>query len=193
MSGEATTQIPAAATPEWIEWPESVCRACFLVCLLNLCVFTISWRKLEAQCSPCARATWWEAKQVSVWVSPLATRWAAEVFWTEKDGWEGIHPRLICEFCSESCWLPQWIYFCDPAGFRNFFKLWMQDFYRLHCVEVFSCSVSIYHLAVFPPFMSCFGCILASGWASSACTGSLCSGRTGCSTRSQQKSPVPFP
>lgn len=40
MSGEATTQIPAAATPEWIEWPESVCRAFFLlVCLLRIFVY----------------------------------------------------------------------------------------------------------------------------------------------------------
>lgn len=61
MSGEERKQIPAAATAERIEWPESVGRAFFFFffssCLPaeDICVFTISWRKPEARCSPCAR------------------------------------------------------------------------------------------------------------------------------------------
>lgn len=165
-------------------------------CWGYLCIYDFLEETGGSALALCACQTEREATRVSMWVSVLATYWADEVFWTEKDEF----PER--EFIDVSFVNLVWtlvhclsgFQFWELAGFWNFFKLWMQDFYRVHWLcESVSCSVSICPPAVFPSFMPCFGCVLASGWAFSAGTGSLCSGRTGCSTRSQQKSPVPFP
>lgn len=83
---------------------------------------------------------------------------------------------------------PEGCYVRGPLGILDLFlkfgfKTSIQFLYRsLPLLVSFSPPV------VFPAFMCCCDHDLESGWVCSAGTGSLRSGRTGCSTRSQQKS-----
>lgn len=120
MSGEERKQILAAATAEWIEWPESLRRAFFFFFFLSacwgyLCIYDFLEETGGSALALCVCQTEREAKRVSMWVSPLATYWADEVFWTEKEEfprtWEGIHRRLLRKFGLNSGSSPQWISF----------------------------------------------------------------------------------
>lgn len=187
-----------------IEWPESVRAPYFFffhlsACWGYLCIYDFLEETRGLVLALCACQTEWETQQVCMWVSVLATRWADEVFWTEKDDfhqtWVGIHRQPVREFRS-----------LKQKNHLRGFILWSHNILELldflgstvsiDCVKLFSCSFFVFKSALqqyFLLFMCCSGCILTSGWTSSAGTGSLCSGRTGCSTRSQEKSLVLFP
>lgn len=84
-------------------------------CWGYLCIYDFLEETGGSALALCACQSEREAKRVSMWVSPLATYWADEVFWTEKEGfprtWEGIHRRLLRKFGLNSGSSPQWISF----------------------------------------------------------------------------------
>lgn len=185
-----------------MNWMAGIFAPCFFfffflsACWGYLCIYDFLEETGGSALALCACQSEREAKRVSMWVSPLATYWADEVFWTEKEGfprtWEGIHRRLLRKFGLNSGSSPQWISFLRSR--RILELLQTLDAGLLPCsLIVWTCFPVVFWSALlqsFLLFMPCFGCVLCSGWAG---TGSLWSGRTGCSTRSQQKSPVPFP
>lgn len=192
MSGEERKQIPAAATEQGLNWMAGICVPCFFFfsCLPaeDICVFTISWRKPEAWCS--LRVGVRQSKRHSKFACESVCLLRVEqmkCFEQKRTiAWEGIQRQLVREFHSLKKIKKK-----SPhclSGFNFVILQYFGTFWLFFFFFFLICPPS-----VFPAFMYCFGCILASGWASSAGTGSLCSGRTGCSTRSQEKSPVPLP
>lgn len=78
-----------AATEQGINWMAGICAPCFyfffLACWGYLCIYDFLEEARGLVLALCVCQTEWETQQVCTWVSLLATRWAAEVFWTEKD------------------------------------------------------------------------------------------------------------
>lgn len=184
---------------------------CFFLPGEDICVFTVSWRKLWARCILCVcvcQAVWErERAQASKHVSNSLSMQRVEQLNSILNSpalWRGrLSPDLrqkkreylfVRSFILVLFFLfvldvrPEGCYVRGPLGILDLFlkfgfKTSIQFLYRsVPLLVSFSPPV------VFPAFMCCCDHDLESGWVCSAGTGSLRSGRTGCSTRSQQKS-----
>lgn len=188
---------------ERIEWPESVHRAFFFFsCLLRIFVYLQFPGGNPRLGARSVRVSDRVRDAASLHVSQSAcyalSSWSVLNRKGRLSPWEGIHRQLVREFRSLKKKKKNRLSGFNFVTSQYFGTFWLSvcrsSTVSTDCIQGFSCSFfKISPPAVFPAFMCCFGCVLASGWASSAGTGCLCSGRTGCSTRSQEKSPVPFP